>query len=589
MRTFVVGTLIASYIGMLVSAVTFRPEVFLAFAAVSYGLDLFWHRRQPAAIQLLSRAQLGITFRFLLRQTMLCVLLLGSQAGAMGAVILLVTTLLLLHGLRSFATGLLAPLERRRIYRIGWRNLDVQGLDLPAGAPGFFRTNLVRKTLHLDVPVVAAAVAVTAGAPQAALVVGSALSLLGAAVVAAIHLRQLVMLIGRPAAEEVTRRVRERVEDHAPEVVIYVSGSSAATLALNGWTPVLEALQHRCLIMVRERTHLTRASSTGLPILFLPGGADVERFRVPSMRLALYLNASGKNNHLLRLTKITDVLIGHGNGEDGLGCTPISRVYDEVWVAGQAGRDRYAVADIGVQPSQIREVGRPQLCGIKPDLAASAPQAGQPPTVLYAPAWEGPDGRRHFASHASMGPRIVELLLSAPLPARVLYLPHRAAGRHHPATGAACTAIRRMLHEAGGEHISIDPQGGRDALYDAINEADVLIGDVSPAVDAFLWSRKPYILSNPLGLPDDALLLAHPSAGAAYVLPRDCAHLHELLEEAVSQDPLRDRRHSLATYLLGAPCEDLHDRFADAVTAVAGPPREAPAEPHIGRTEASLG
>ncbi|NEE17172.1 hypothetical protein G3M58_63230, partial [Streptomyces sp. SID7499] len=67
---------------------------------------------------------------------------------------------------------------------------------------------------------------------------------------------------------------------------------------------------------------------------------------------------------------------------------PYSKVYDEVWTAGRAGRDRYALADVGVLDQDIVEVGRPQLEPIK---SWTGTAKNPVPTVLYAPTWEGWD------------------------------------------------------------------------------------------------------------------------------------------------------------------------------------------------------
>ena len=59
---------------------------------------------------------------------------------------------------------------------------------------------------------------------------------------------------------------------------------------------------------------------------------------------------------------------------------------NQVWVAGQAGRDRYLRAGVGVRDDDIVEVGRPQLADLS---QAGEGTAGPLRTVLYAPTWEG--------------------------------------------------------------------------------------------------------------------------------------------------------------------------------------------------------
>ncbi|GAA2867834.1 hypothetical protein GCM10020220_066520 [Nonomuraea rubra] len=95
-------------------------------------------------------------------------------------------------------------------------------------------------------------------------------------------------------------------------------------------------------------------------------------------------------------------------------------VYDEVWVAGPAGRDRYRRAKVGVRDENIHEVGRPQLQGISTEGPGLPYQ-----TVLYAPTWEGLERRPvpHLADHHG-ALRIVRALLDHRPPLRVIYKPH---------------------------------------------------------------------------------------------------------------------------------------------------------------------
>ncbi|MFG2471009.1 hypothetical protein ACGFXB_36900 [Streptomyces canus] len=44
----------------------------------------------------------------------------------------------------------------------------------------------------------------------------------------------------------------------------------------------------------------------------------------------------------------------------------VSKVYDEIWVAGRAGRDRYRRVRHAISDNAIVEVGRPQLAPVRP-------------------------------------------------------------------------------------------------------------------------------------------------------------------------------------------------------------------------------
>ena len=130
-------------------------------------------------------------------------------------------------------------------------------------------------------------------------------------------------------------------------------------------------------------------------------------FSLPSVRVALFPANTAKNLHMLRVPGIGHVFIGHGDSDKAASFNPYTKVYDEVWVAGQAGRDRYLRAQVGVRDEDIVEVGRPQLTGIRP--AGDRP-ADRMFTVLYAPTWEGWLADECQTSLMAMGPRIIQAL-----------------------------------------------------------------------------------------------------------------------------------------------------------------------------------
>ena len=131
------------------------------------------------------------------------------------------------------------------------------------------------------------------------------------------------------------------------------------------------------------------------------------------------------------------VFIGHGDSDKLASVNPFSKVYDEVWVAGRAGRDRYAIADVGVRDEDIVEVGRPQLAPIQ--SGRRRPRGPHVPTVLYAPTWEGWDDDPGNTSLLLAGENIVKQLLDGrppgPRPVQAAPLhrhPQRQGGRRAP-------------------------------------------------------------------------------------------------------------------------------------------------------------
>ena len=128
---------------------------------------------------------------------------------------------------------------------------------------------------------------------------------------------------------------------------------------------------------------------------------------------------------------------------------PFSKVYDEIWVAGPAGRERYARAQVGVRDEDIVEVGRPQLDVLQRRTArVPAPTGSRPLTVLYLPTWEGWTDDDFQTSLTVMGPALVRRLLESPVPVRLIYKPHPLTGTRDPGAARADTEIRDLIAAA---------------------------------------------------------------------------------------------------------------------------------------------
>src|SRR5690606_8923239 len=85
----------------------------------------------------------------------------------------------------------------------------------------------------------------------------------------------------------------------------------------------------------------------------------------------------------------------------------LALMYDRVFVAGQAGVDRYHRHGVDIPDYKFRKIGRPQLHGIKVgELKGERAR----PTVLYTPTWTGFTEDVNYSSLRD-GRRLVEALL----------------------------------------------------------------------------------------------------------------------------------------------------------------------------------
>lgn len=426
--------MLVSYPLMLVAALIPSLGMFAVVAAVSYVSDHFLHRRNVYLLTRLSRARAGLTLRFMLRQLLLVLLLarMGVAGDTLGyeaiACFALIATLQAPH------SGLLTLLRNRRKLPVVTRNIDLAPLGISDAAPRVLTHRAAEKVQHLDLfavtGVLVAAETGRGGYGYAGMAVTLGLTLLYILVVA-YHLRPGAL---PPKRDAVLEWFDEWLRAYRPTLVLYFSGTKESTYQINMWLETLEELDERPLLIVREQHTLPGLASTTVPVACVPSAVHLMNMDLSSVRVALYPANVGKNIHLLRVPTMKHVFIGHGDSDKVASINPYAKVYDEVWTAGRAGRDRYALADVGVRDDAIVEVGRPQLAPIRP---AEAPAADRIPTILYAPTWEGWTDDPGNTSLMLAGENIVRRLLAADPPVRVLYKPHPFTGMVSPLAKAA--------------------------------------------------------------------------------------------------------------------------------------------------------
>ncbi|MGC3953757.1 MAG: CDP-glycerol glycerophosphotransferase family protein [Propionicimonas sp.] len=370
---------------------------------------------------------------------------------------------------------------------------------------------------------------------------------LAALVLAAWHLLR-VRSLGSPAAVKTLQEsVQAELDALAPRAVVYMSADAGQSLyILNQWVPALEQLPHPAFIMVREASHLAPIMPTTLPVLYAPSTRHVEELCRPSLLVAYYLANAGKNVHLLREARIRHVFLNHGDSDKSTSANPVARVYDGVWVAGQAAIDRYEAAGISMPRSQYAIIGRPQVEGLRVGTAGNT----DPVTILYAPTFEGYYEESNYSSLERMGPQMIRQILDAHPEVRIIFKPHPASGVQRPGMIAARVEIVSMLAEAPGDHLYVGPESNL-TLYECFDAAHVLISDISSVVTDFLYSERPLITSNPRRLDRETFLRTFPTQGASYIVERDLSNLAMVLADALGGDSLRDQRLAMKKYVLG--------------------------------------
>jgi hypothetical protein len=575
-----------------------RPVALFVAAAVSLAADIA-AQHTVAVRTVLSRAQFGYVNRAVLRE--FSVLVLVARLGTLEprAFLLFGLGVLVLPATRVVLLLLRVPLARRRL-----RPVEVLNLELPEevtdNAPSWTRPRLQTLVL-MSTGVLLSAIPGLLWQSWWLFVSAVVAVLLYTAAASAVLVRAFLATRSRLSDEDYLAAVGDEVRALRPELVVYFSGSASSMYQVNMWLPVLEELDRRPVLVLRERANLRRLGETTLPVVCIPGATRLMDFRMPTVRVAFYVANVGKNLHYLREPRIKHVFIGHGESDKIASVNPFTKVYDEVWVAGQISRRRWAAAQVGVRDETVVEVGRPQLAQVLPADERS-PQ--EPLTVLYAPTWEGWTADPYTSSLPTMGPALVRWLLERPTPTRLLYKPHPLTGTVSPAAKAAHREIVALIEAHVGQHAGAstmpvdttgDPddvappteevesyevwagaywsrssahlvvEGPRPTLYDCFNHADLLISDISSVVPDFVASGKPYVVTNPSDGAHEEIRTQYASTSAAYLADPDPASWEPMLELIETVDPMAHQRAQLRTDLLGPRLEHPVERWNQAL------------------------
>lgn len=577
-----------------VAALSPHVPLLVVATAVSLVVEGVLYRWQRGVLTVLAKAHADITVRHVLRDLLLVVGLLRlgehdreTQYAAIAA------GLLVCYALHCAIQAVSVLVRRTRVLPVVTRNIDASALRLSPAPPAVLRRP-GHRLLVLGLPATAGLAATAATDDTRCAAAGVILSLVLA--LTGLALLLLRLLPGRrPANEqEVLDWFDAWLADYRPTVGLYFSGGAASAYQAGMWLEPLSRLDARPVIILRERFMVPKIPPTDIPIVCLPKVPTLMRLEHSTLQVLLHPSNSGKTSQVLRIPTIKHAFVNHGESDKLSSCNPYAKAYDEVWVAGPAARERYALAEVGVEDKDVVEIGRPQLDAVRP---CAGPPTGRPTTVLYAPTWEGWDGDPGNTSVIAAGENLVRALLADP-DVRLLYKPHPLTGSVDPRARAADRRIRELIrsaHRSGSgqrpapsaelasltaelDRLTSDgfgedadqvermlrqsaPEPGRaeavarvtaaweetywaslperehqvvtearPSLYACFNVTDLLISDVSSVITDFLASGKPYAVANTGGLAEPAFRAAFPTVAAATVLTPDATGVPALLE-----------------------------------------------------------
>ncbi|MGW2345851.1 hypothetical protein [Streptomyces sp. NPDC001661] len=464
-------TMFALYVAQLVSALVPYVPVFVAASAAGLALDTYLQYKQPGLLSLLGKIRFDVTVRQLLRDMLIFVGLLRisgiNPLDEQAPLLVMVLAMYLLH----FACQAAAVLVRRtRTLPIVTRNIDASALNLCKSPPRLLARRAAHRLLTFAIPSTLGLVitAATTDALWGVIGIGVSIALF---LVGTVFLGTWLLPKKRPVSDAKAMEWLDAwLAEYQPTVGMYFSGGTTSAYQANMWLSTLADVDGKPLLVLRERFMVNKIDATDVPIICFPKVATMFSLENSTLKMLLHPANAAKTSQVLRIPTIKHAFINHGESDKLSSCNPYAKAYDEVWVAGPAARDRYQLADVGVDDKDVVEVGRPQLAPIQ---LASGPATGEYTTVLYAPTWEGWDGNPGNTSVILAGENIVRQLLDDPR-VRLIYKPHPMTGSQVPAAGEANKRIMAMIQEANTRRSGARP-GPEAAVelerrFEALNE-----------------------------------------------------------------------------------------------------------------------
>jgi hypothetical protein len=344
---------------------------------------------------------------------------------------------------------------------------------------------------------------------------------------------------------------------------VFIDAPAKGIYQLKMWLPSLEATGENFFIVSHRPELVSEIRKISKRPVFVVSDSQIESLaNVTGLKTWIYINNSRPNSSYVRFPQFTHIQLMHGDSEKTASYTPVNGMYSKLFVAGQAGIDRYERNGVSVAKEKFVKVGRPQLS----DLEVGASPKAQP-TLLICPTWGG-SAEGDVYSSLALTPQIVGMALARGV--RVIYRPHPYSFRS--------AADLRIINEVHQLLSSDNENHHRGHLFgaaateisetEAINLSTAMISDISGIVSDWLFSLKPYLLVS-MDHSAKAFASRYPVAKGGLVLDNlKTKAIQEKVEALLQKDALLSQRKKVREYYFEGPNDkDLSKRFIDAIKA----------------------
>lgn len=306
-------------------------------------------------------------------------------------------------------------------------------------------------------------------------------------------------LTERRGSFKIRGHVRRTLVSRAPRAVLYVGRPDGGRYQVEKWLDLLVSVHGPICIVVRSELALLALSSLSsdkVSVAYLPRQSDLDLLPLTTLKCVYYPGSSALNTNMVSYRSLAHIYLGHGDSDKEISAHPSHRMYDRVFVAGQAAIDRYHNAGLDMPPGSLVKVGRP-------GLAHSRLPRRKGTTILYAPTWDGYNEASSLSSLSS-STTIVGWLIACGV--SVIFRPHPLS-RHASQARRIIERTDGIILHAGLQHLT-SAAASKLSIEECMGMADGLVTDVSSMLTEFLpYGGKIAIFHKG----DQSLELAYPS------------------------------------------------------------------------------
>lgn len=274
-----------------------------------------------------------------------------------------------------------------------------------------------------------------------------------------------------------------------PSFIIHIGSTinAGGIMHLEYWLDSFIASGHQFLIVTRqiETYHLItkKYPKQNTSLVTNPAQIDTIYNKFKKIKAVFYPANTANNIHFLRTCGKKHIFIGHGDSDKSSSMNRLFKVYDEVFVSGQAHIDRFQHADFNTESIKFKVIGRPTTEIYKDNEPYTANK------IIYIPTWEGFVSEQSYSSINLAEKIIIELRKITDLPIEI---------KLHPLTGLVNgdnKKIEQSIKNLKLANIKIHKKDSQ--LKTLLKHNAVYICDISATITECLPTHSPIITYTP--------------------------------------------------------------------------------------------